>query len=46
MSSQVNYTGTFLAEHLHGLTHDDVRAFLTTQRFTPRQRWQQVRPEM
>ena len=46
VSSQVNYTGTYLADHLDGLTHDNVRYFLKTQRFTPRQLWQQVRPEV
>ena len=46
VSSQVNYTGTYLADHLDGLTHDKVRCFLKTQRFTPRKLWQQVRPEV
>ncbi|AWM35265.1 IS701 family transposase [Hymenobacter nivis] len=46
VSSQVNYTGTYLAEYLEGLSHDNVRYFLKTQRFTPRQRWQQVRPQV
>jgi hypothetical protein len=40
----VNYTGTYLAEHLSGLQHDNVQYFLKTTRFTPRQLWQQVRP--
>ena len=43
VSSQVNYTGAYLADHLDGLTHDNARYFLKTQRFTPRQLWQQVR---
>ena len=43
VSSQVNYTGVYLADHLSGLTHDNVRYFLKTQCFTPRQLWQQVR---
>ena len=42
----MNYTGTYLAEHLEGLSHDNVRYFLKTQRFTPRQLWQQVRPQV
>ena len=51
VSSQVNYTGTYytgtyLADHLEGLTHDNVRYFLKTQPFTPRQLWQQVRPQV
>ena len=35
MSSQVNYTGMYLADHLDELTHDNVRYFLKNQRFTP-----------
>ena len=46
VSSQVNYTGTYLADHLAGLSHDNVRYFLKTQRFAPRQLWQQVRPQV
>lgn len=45
LSSQVNYTGTYLAEHLAGLTHDNVQYFLKTRRFTPRQLWQQLQGE-
>ena len=30
VSSQVNYTGTYLADHLEGLTHDNVRYLLKT----------------
>ena len=46
VSSQVNYTFTYLADHLEGLMHDNVRYFLKTQRFAPRQLWQQVRPQV
>lgn len=46
LSSQVNYTGTYLADHLAELTHDNVQYFLKKQRFTPRQLWQQVRGEV
>lgn len=45
LSSQVNYTGTYLAAHLSGLQHDNVQYFLKTTRFTPRQLWQQVQAE-
>ena len=44
VSSQVNYTGTYLADHLDGLTHDNAGYFLKTSHFTPRQLWQQVQP--
>ena len=46
VSSQVNYTGRYLADHLDGLTHDNVGYFLRTSHFTPRQLWQQVRPRV
>ena len=46
VSSQVNYRGTYLADHLDGLTHDNVAYFLKTSHFTPRQLWQQVRPQV
>ena len=39
VSNQVNYTGTYLADHLGGLTHDNVRYFLKNSHFTPRQLW-------
>ena len=46
LASHVNYTGTYLADHLAGLRHDNVQYFLKTQRFTPRQLWQQVRSQV
>ena len=33
VSSHVNYTGTYLADHLDGLTHDNVGYFLKTSRW-------------
>lgn len=45
MSSHGNYTGTYLADYLDGLTHDHVRYFLKTRCFTSRQLWQQMRPQ-
>ena len=33
-----------MADHLAGLTHDNVTYFLKTSRFAPRQVWQKVRP--
>ena len=46
VSNQANYTGTYLAEPLDGLTHDNVGYFLKTSHFTPRRPWQQVRPQV
>ena len=46
LSSQVNYTGTYLADHLEGLTHDNVQYFLRTKRLRPHHLWQQVRDQV
>ena len=46
VSSQVDCTGTYLADHQNGLTHDNMRYFFETSYFTPHQLWQQVRPRV
>ncbi len=46
LSSQINYTCTYLAAHMEGLTHDNVQYFLKASRFAPRQIWQQVRHQI
>lgn len=46
LSSQINYTCTFLADHLEGLTHDNVQYFLKTNRFSPRQIWKRLKNEI
>ena len=46
LSSQINYTCTFLADHLEGLTHDNVQYFLKNKRFSPRQIWQRLKYEI
>jgi Transposase DDE domain len=46
LSSQINYTCTFLADHLEGLTHDNVQYFLKSNRFSPRQIWKRLKHEI
>lgn len=46
LSSQINYTCTYLADHFAGLTHDNVQYFLKTSHFTPRMVWKRVRHEI
>lgn len=46
LSSQINYTCTYLADHFEELTHDNVQYFLKTSSFAPRQIWQQVRHQI
>ena len=43
LSSQINYTCTYLADHFEGLKHDNIQYFLKTSRFTPRQIWQRLK---
>jgi len=42
VSSQVNYTGTYLAEHIEGLDENSVYRFLKQSRFTPRMVWEKA----
>ncbi|MBO3273135.1 hypothetical protein J4D97_20965 [Hymenobacter defluvii] len=42
LSSQVTYTGTYLAEYLASLRYDNVQYFLKTRCFSQSQLWQQV----
>jgi hypothetical protein len=44
LSTQVNYTCTYFAEHVEGLSHDSVHRFLRDEKLTPRLLWEQVRP--
>ncbi len=43
MSSFINYTGTYLAEHYEGLSHDSVYRFLKEHEFTARLLWDRVK---
>ncbi len=46
LSSQINYTCTYLAEHFEGLGHDNVQYFLQHSHFTPRMVWQRVKHQI
>lgn len=43
LSSQINYTCTYLADHFEGLTHENVQYFLKSNRFTPRMVWKSIK---
>jgi len=40
VSTLVNFTGTYLAEHLEGVSHDTITDFLSRGRFTARNLWE------
>ena len=44
MSSQVNYTCTYFADHVEGLSHDSVHRFLRDEKLTPRLLWEKASP--
>jgi hypothetical protein len=44
LSTQVNYTCTYFADHKEGLSHDSVHRFLRDAKLTPRLLWEQVSP--
>lgn len=46
LSTQINYTSTYLADHLEGINHDNVQYFLRTEGLSPRIVWKQVRATM
>ena len=46
VNSQVNCTGTCLADHLDGSTHDNVSYSQNNSHLTLHQLWQQVRPQV
>jgi hypothetical protein len=46
LSSQINYTCTYLAEHFEPLTHDNVQYFLKSSHFSPRHIWQRIKKEI
>lgn len=46
LSSQINYTCTYLADHFDALTHDNVQYFLSHARIRPRDLWQSVRHQL
>ncbi len=46
LSSPVNYTLTNLAEHLEGVSHDEINRYLRKEKLTPRLLWEQVSPRI
>ncbi|WP_162056533.1 IS701 family transposase [Pontibacter pamirensis] len=46
LSTQVNYTCTYFADHLQGLSHDSVHRFLRDEKLTPRLLWEKVSPHL
>ena len=44
ISTPVNYTGTYLADHLSGVSHDSVSDFLQTARLTAQSLWPYAQP--
>jgi hypothetical protein len=44
LSSQINYTGTNLADHVDNLDHNSVYRFLKNEKLTPALVWEKVKP--
>lgn len=44
LSTQINYTCTYFADHQPGLSHDSVPRFLRDEKLTPRLLWEKVSP--
>lgn len=46
MSSQINYTQTYLADHIQNVSHDAVNRYLRKDRVTPRDVWEVTKAEI
>lgn len=46
ISSQINYTQTYLAEHSESYSHDSMNRFLRLDTLTPRTLWENVRSDV
>ena len=46
ISSQINYTQTYLAEHSERYSHDSMNRFLRLDKLTPRTLWDNVRGDV
>ena len=46
ISSQINYTQTYLAEHSESYSHDSMNRFLRLDKLTPRTLWMNVREDI
>jgi hypothetical protein len=44
LSSPINYTVTNLADHLEGISHDQINRYLRGEKLTPRLLWENVKP--
>lgn len=44
LSSQTNFTLTYLAEHLQQFSHDAINRYLGSEKLTPRLLWENVKP--
>jgi hypothetical protein len=43
LSSQINYTGTYLADHVEGLDHNSIYRYLKNEKLTPKLIWENVK---
>lgn len=46
ISSQINYTQTYLADHSEHYSHDSMNRFLRLDTLTPRTLWENVRDDV
>lgn len=46
ISSQINYTQTYLADHSESYSHDSMNRFLRLDKLTPRTLWENVRADV
>ena len=46
LSTPINYTLTYFADHSHRFSHDQINRYLANDRLRPRQVWEHVKPDL
>lgn len=46
LSSQINYTLTYMADHLPSFSHDTINRYLRGEKLSPRLLWEQTQPQL
>ena len=46
LSSQINYTGTYLADHIERLNHNSIYRYLKNEKLSPKVVWENVKDEI
>ena len=46
LNTQINYTGTYLADHIDGLNHNSIYRYLRNNKLSPKVIWENVKNDI